>query len=278
MSMRSKLSAATVIAVLLVVAGLLLGKFSSPVTSSSFASEISQEYITPYQEPIPANESRPETGGLVRGTIVDQEDTLVRGIEVELIPANKTGDDRWYATKREWTEADGQYQFSHVDPGDYFVAALKHGAPDARHPFVGVYYPAADDELTADRVLVTEPSSTELLPMHLRRLETVTLKIKVAFEDGTSPNWSNLLFHNISYPDQAVIGDEAPGIQDGQGEFTLPKGFEYYARAKVDCDVGPKIETRESRPVRRIKVADGLTSEELTFTIPGSACKLWSPK
>jgi hypothetical protein len=276
--MRSKPSAAAVLAVLLVVAGLLLRKFPGPVTSRSFASEIGQEYITPYQEPIPATESRPETGGLVRGTIVDEADMPVRGIEVELIPANKTGDERWYATKREWTDAVGQYQFSHADPGDYFVAVLKHGAPDARHPFVGVYYPAAEDELTADRVLVTEPSSTELLPMHLRRLETVTLKISVTFEDGTRPNWTNLLFHNLSYPDQAVIGDEAPGIQDGHGEFTLPNGFEYYARAKVDCDAGQKIETRESRPVQRIKVADGLTVEDLTFIIPGSACKLWSPK
>jgi hypothetical protein len=58
----------------------------------------------------------------------------------------------------------------------------------------------------------------------------------------------------------------------------IPVGFGYDARAKVDCDAGTRIETRESRPIQRLKVQDGSTLKELSFIIPGPACKLWSPK
>ena len=57
--------------------------------------------------------------------------------------------------------------------------------------------------------------------------------------------------------------------------LTLPKGFEYDAVASVECDAGKVIESRESRPDQRIKVADGLTPVEMTFVIPGPRCALW---
>jgi hypothetical protein len=52
------------------------------------------------------------------------------------------------------------------------------------------------------------------------------------------------------------------------------KGFEYDAVASVECDAGKVIESRESRPDQRIKVADGLTPVEMTFVIPGPCCPL----
>ncbi|MGO9212068.1 MAG: carboxypeptidase-like regulatory domain-containing protein [Terriglobales bacterium] len=229
----------------------------------------------------PQQQREPETDmrGSVRGVLVDESDSPIGGLEVELIPVVKTGDERWYeGTLHSWTNAQGEYRFPRVDPGEYFVAVQKRGAPDGRHPFAGAYYPGVDDESSADRVLVIASSPTELHPIRLRRVETVTLKINVAFEDGSHPAWSNLLFHNSSFPHSGIIGNEAPGVENGQGQITLPKGFEYYARAKVDCNDGPRIETRESRPIQRIMIEDGSTPEELTFVIPGPPCQLWSPK
>lgn len=225
------------------------------------------------QEPV--EEQRDATS--VQGTVVDEENSPLHGISMELIPSDKTDSQRWYGTKREWTDQDGKYRFNAVDAGEYLVAALKHGAPDGSHPFTGVYYRDSDDEAEADHVLVTDGSTVALPPLRLRHLETATVKVKVAFADGTIPAWSNLLFHNVSYPEQAVMGDEAPGLEYGRGEITLPEGFEYDAQAKVDCDAGPRIESRESQPVQRIKIEDGYIPQELTFTIPGLACKLWTP-
>jgi hypothetical protein len=104
-----------------------------------------------------------------------------------------------------------------------------------------------------------------------------TIKIEVVWPDGTRPERSNLLFHNLSYPSQAVIGDVAPQVSDGRGEFTLPEGFDYQAKAVIHCDAGEKIESRESNPAQQISVGRGTTPTALTFTIPGPPCKLWIP-
>lgn len=222
-------------------------------------------------------EMAPDLTGSITGSVADDSDTSISGIEVELMPLDKVGDQRWYATKRDWTNAQGKYVFSKIDPGEYIIAVQMRGAPDGRHPFAGVYYPGVDAEADADRVYVVTGTSLELYPVQLRRLDVVTLKVNVEFEDGSRPNRSNLLFHNLSFPQQAVIGDEAPDIQNGKGEFTLPVGFDYYASAAVDCSGGSRIETRESRPRQRLHVVNDNLPNELTFIIPGSPCTLWSP-
>ncbi len=214
--------------------------------------------------------------GTVQGVLVDEGGLPLRGIEVELVPMEKIGDARYYATLRDWTDPDGRYKFT-AGPGEYVVAVQQRSAPDGRHPYAGIYYPGVNDETAANRVYVTDGNIAELHTMGLRRIETVTIKVNVAFEDGTRPAWSNLLFHNPSFPYQGVIGDEAPGVENGTGSFILPLGYRYYARAKVDCDAGTRIETRESRPVETITVMRDSYPEELSFIIPGPACPLWKP-
>lgn len=61
---------------------------------------------------------------------------------------------------------------------------------------------------------------------------------------------------------------------NGTGKFTLPKSFEYDAVASVKWEAGKVIESRESRPDQRIKVADGLTPVEMT----GKVCDVVSHK
>lgn len=231
-----------------------------------------------YLAPPKSVEPEPDLSGSVNGLLVDEGEIPLRGIEVELMPLEKTGDARWYATITDWTDGNGKYEFPRVDPGEYVLAVQKRGAPDGRHPFIGTYYPGVDEETDAERIYVQTGVPLELHTLKLQRIETVNLKISVEFEDGTRPAWSNLLFHNPTFPNQGVIGDEAPGIEDGRGEFVLPVGFEYYARAKVDCDAGPRIETRESRPVQTLHIKNGHIPSEVKFVIPGPACALWSPK
>ncbi|MGA2484189.1 MAG: carboxypeptidase-like regulatory domain-containing protein [Candidatus Acidiferrales bacterium] len=216
--------------------------------------------------------------GCVHGTVADESDKPLRGIEVEFVPAYKTGDARWYATRHEWTDEQGKYNFNQLEPGEYFLAVHRDGAPDVDHPFATGYYPGVADETAASRVIVTASLRTNLDTLRLHKLEVATISVTIVWPDGTRPERSNLLFHNISYPRQAVIGDVAPQVDNGKGEFTLPKGFEYDAQAKVDCDAGKVIESRESRPVQRINVADGFAPAELTFVIPGPPCALWKPQ
>lgn len=277
---QNKHSLITVLAAGMALFGLGALLLSSPRSNSQ--ARISLGGYTAFHagesEPTQATQAEPDLTGSVSGTLVDESNSPITGVEVELMPLDKTDEQREDTTNRDWTDAEGKYRFPRVDPGEYVLAVLINQAPDGRHPFVGSYYPGVHDEGHADRVYVATGSRLDLQTLRLQRIETVTLKIDVEFEDGIRPAWSNLLFHNPSFPHQGVIGDVAPGIKNGTGEIVLPVGFEYYARAKVDCNAGQRIESRESRPIQTLRIGNGHTPSELKFVIPGPSCPLWSPK
>jgi len=179
---------------------------------------------------------------------------------------------------KDWTKKDGTYKFAELKPGDYVLAVGAWGAPTGERPFVTSYYPGTDRRELAKTIRVQDNSQTELPTLRLRRIPTATIKIHVKWKDGTGVERSNLLFHNPSFPNQGVIGDEAPQITNGEGEFVVPLGFEYYARAVVQCDMGTKIDARESRPVQQIRIDSDHIPQDLTFVILSESCKLWSPR
>jgi hypothetical protein len=215
--------------------------------------------------------------GCVDGTVDDTEGHAVKNIEVELIPTFKAGDSQWYSTLHEWTNEFGKYEFERVEPGEYLLAVHHETAPDERFPFASAYYPGVEQERDAGPVKVTASSRTALAPLRLRRLGLLTIAIEVIWSDGTRPIRSNVLFHNASYPDQAVIGDVAPQVDNGQGQFALPMGFQYIVSAKVDCDAGKHIESQESNRVP-VRISDDSPPTRLILTLPGQPCALWSPR
>lgn len=226
----------------------------------------------------PQSASAFEQVGTVLGNAVDDAGQPANGVEVELIPTWKTGDAQWYATQIEWTDKAGSYAFKNIEPGEYTVAFQKRNAPDGEHPFASRYYPGVDSPADSSPILVVAEETTQLHSIKLQRIRTVTIPIEVAFSDASIPAWSNLLFSNPLY-EQAVIGDIAPGVENGRGRITLPLGFKYLARAKVDCEGEKQIESRESEPVQSISLEAGEEfPAKLTFIIPGPACKLWTPK
>jgi hypothetical protein len=63
-------------------------------------------------------------------------------------------------------------------------------APDAERPFATAYYPAAESESEAALVKIVRSSPLRLSPLRLRKLEVVTINIKVLWADGTRPERS----------------------------------------------------------------------------------------
>jgi len=208
---------------------------------------------------------------------MDEEGKPVQGLEVSLIPADKAGDAQWSATQHAWSDKSGEYRFENISAGDYFVAVHANDAPDGQHPFATAYYPGVTTELDAQRVYVGESGDIFLKWMRLRRIKVVVIPIRFQWQDGQAVERGNLLFNNLSYPHSAPVGGFAPEIDNGVGAITLPTGFEYNARAKVDCDAGSKIETIESRPIQRFSVYGNEHPENLTFIIASMSCKLWRP-
>jgi hypothetical protein len=218
------------------------------------------------------------SSGSVRGAVVSESGTPIQRVEVELIPISGRSESVAQYPLTDWTDARGQYAFPYVDSGRYVVAVHKHVAPTASVPFVGVYYPGVVEQTAAESITVIDSDAITLRPVRLRRMATATVRVNVMFEDGVRPESSNLLFHNPQFPNEAVIGSSAPEVEAGRGSMTLPVGFEYEANASVQCDAGTRIEQRESKPVQRVGVVSDARPDELTFVIPGRACKLWVPR
>lgn len=216
--------------------------------------------------------------GCIHGTVVDEGGRPISRIEVDLIPTHRTATACRSSALTEWTDEQGRYNLNRIDPGEYFLAANafdSFGAPDAERPFATAYYPGAKGESQAAPITVVRSAPLRLSPLRLHRLELATIKIDILWANGTRPERSNIYFKNVLYP---LHGGTAPQIDDGTGEFTLPTGFDYDAVASVQCDAGEKIESRESKPTQRVRVADGFTPARMTFVIPGPPCALWRPR
>lgn len=214
--------------------------------------------------------------GEVRGIILDEDRRPIVGIEVDLIPTFKFGDARWYATHTDWTDEVGRFSLNQLEPGEYKLGANsfdRSSGPDEGHPYATLYYPKAQSEVDAGPISVSRLTSLTVDPMQLRKLEIATVKINVFWQGGMRPKRSNIVFKNEAY---AMTG-MAPQIDNGVGEIHVPKGFAYSAIASVQCDGGAKIVTYESRPAMKFEVRDGLTPDRLTFIIPATPCRLWTP-
>lgn len=223
------------------------------------------------------NESDSSPSGRISGSLVDEDGLPVSELQVELIPSGKTGDSEWSGRQSAWSDRFGEYVFKSVPPGEYFVGVHIEEAPDGRLPYETAYYPGERARADAQKVHVADGDRVALQWMRLHRIETVTIPVSLRWRDDQIVERGNLLFNNLSYPHSAPVGGFAPQIDNGEGVFILPEGFEYIARGKVDCDSGSQIQTIESRPIQQFIVSRDEHPEKLTFVIPSPSCTLWKP-
>jgi len=218
--------------------------------------------------------------GAISGSVVDENNQPVYFMQMVLVPAEKlhTGEDeRENAELTSRTNKQGTYTLANLKPGEYFLSAGIREAPTGVRPFFPVYYPGTDREQFSEPVRVQGSMQIELRPLRLRRMPVAKIKAHVRWKDGTTMDWSNLLFYNPSFPRQGVIGNESIGVAHGNADIALPIGFDYYARAVTQCDAGDKIDSRESRPVQQIRIDERHLPRELTFIIQTEPCKPWIP-
>ena len=224
-------------------------------------------------------EDSADRGGRIHGSLIDEDGLAVGGIEVELIPSGQSElEEEWGRRQSVWSSKSGEYEFRNVPQGEYFVGVHVKEAPDGKLPFQTAYYPGTSQQAEAQKVYVAENDHVSLQWIRLQGIETIAIPISLRWRDGEKVERGNLLFNNLSYPDSAPVGGFAPQIDNGEGTITLPLGFQYRARAKVDCDTGSKIETIESRPVQTFLVNENQHPEKLVFVIPSLKCELWRPR
>jgi hypothetical protein len=228
-------------------------------------------------EQAPAGESIDVPVGSVRGVVVDETGAPIQGAAIYLLPVDHAHGG-FHRRQLDLTNGRGEYSFRSIHAGEYLLSIHAHSGPFSIRSFLGVYYPGVVDESAAERIQVDGSESIDVGAVRLHRVATMRIVVNVMFEDGARPARSNLLFHNPSFPHEAVIGGTAPEIQRGFGSIEIPVGFEYLARAKVDCKLGTKVETRESEPVQHFWAVSQHFPMEVTFVIPGNHCRLWRPR
>lgn len=217
-----------------------------------------------------------ETAGCIHGVVLEDRGNAVKGLEIEVIPGWVRDHPAEPGFRREWTDVKGRFNVDVLEPGAYVIAVHYTNAPFERQPYSTSFYPGVEEETRAEAIVVDQKSPSYLKPFHIRSLPVATIEVTVAWPDGTRPQRSNLMFHNRSFPRQAVIGDVAPQIDDGAGSFRAPVGFDYEVRANVQCDAGDRIESRESLS-ESISIGNADDTPKISLRIPGLPCNLWHP-
>jgi hypothetical protein len=219
----------------------------------------------------------PAPRGSVTGFVFDSSGAPLAAAEVQLIPPRVEDEEKVFnQTISEWTDSFGHYELR-APPGDYLLAVQVNAAPDPRLPVIGQFYPGTTSRQKAEVISVKDSQQSSVTAFYLKRIPTVSIDVEVRFADGRVPEYSHVLMHNPRFPRQATIGNTSVSIEHGRGKIVLPVGFEYFVTGKVNCRVGDKIESPESRPVQTIHVTKKAHPESLTLTIDSPACKLWWP-
>lgn len=122
------------------------------------------------------------------------------------------------------TDLNGNYDFSKVAPGDYWVA-LHYLGPNNNDPHVPVYYPSGASQLTAELIHLGPTDMKENINLVVSpALHAVNLHVHVTNRDGTPVIKAHVIATDPTTPTQAI---SATADENGDAEITLYEGREY---------------------------------------------------
>jgi hypothetical protein len=192
----------------------------------------------------------------IRGTVSDASGQSLSKVRVGLLrPAsNRTGFD---IVTQQGTDERGGYDFSKVEPGDYWVALYPLG-PNNNEPHAPVYYPTGSTSATAKLLHVT--ASESLADLNLvapEALHPVVVKVQVLREDGSAVNQALVIAKDTLTPTQAIT---ATADSSGRAEITLYVGRVY----KLVANTPGTREPACAGPVQFV-AKDGLVLDAMTL-------------
>jgi hypothetical protein len=159
----------------------------------------------------------------IRGTVTDTAGNPVSGAPIGLLrkAQNRTGFD--IATSQS-TDTNGNYDFSKVEPGDYWVA-LYYLGPNNREPHAPVYYPSGVDSSSAELIHLGPSGNLENINLVLTpALRPISLHVHVVNQDGTPVINAHVIASDPLTPTQAIA---AVADDNGNASITLYEGREY---------------------------------------------------
>jgi hypothetical protein len=159
----------------------------------------------------------------IRGTVTDSMGTPVSAARIGLLqPAkNRIG---FNIVTSQRTDTNGNYDFSKVNPGDYWVA-LYYMGPNNNEPHAPVFYPSGADSSSAKLIHLGPWANVENIDLVASpALRPVSLHIHIVNPDGTPVIEAHVIADDPLTPTQALsaIADE-----NGDADITLYEGREY---------------------------------------------------
>jgi hypothetical protein len=159
----------------------------------------------------------------IRGTLTDTAGNFAPNVPIGLLrPAqNRTGFD---VVTSQHTDANGNYDFSKVDAGVYWIA-LYYLGPNNREPHAPVYYPSGASSSSAEVIHLGASETREQVNLVLTpALHPVSLRVHVINQDGTPVIQAHVIANDPLTPTQAMV---ATADANGNADITLYEGREY---------------------------------------------------
>lgn len=201
----------------------------------------------------------------IRGTVSDVSGKRLSRVSVGLLrpAANRTG---FEIVTRQGTDERGNYDFSKVEPGDYWVALYPLG-PNNNEPHAPVYYPSGSTSATAKLLHVT--ASESLADLNLvapEALHSVVVKVQVLREDGAPVDRALVIAKDTLTPTQAIT---STADSSGRAEITLYAGRVY----KLVANTPGTREPACAGPVQFV-AKEGLVVETMTLDKSFHDCRV----
>lgn len=200
----------------------------------------------------------------IKGTVTDTAGNLASDIPIGLLrPAqNRIG---FEIVTSQRTDANGNYDFSKVNPGDYWVA-LYYLGPNNREPHDPVYYPSGTSSSSAELIHLGLSESKENLNVTLTpALRSVSLHVRVINQDGTPVIRAHVIANDPLTPTEAMV---ATADTTGNADITLYEGREY----RLIADTSGNREPACAGPVKFI-AKEGLVLNALTLDKTFDECR-----
>jgi hypothetical protein len=118
--------------------------------------------------------------GVVSGRVVDDKGEPAKELQVNLALADNV-EKQWSA----WTDAEGNYEFHMVQPGNYLFGVNLRWAPDKDEPYRRTYYPGVSEKSEAGLIVMAEGEKLKGYDLTLPpRLVEREVKVLVVWPDG----------------------------------------------------------------------------------------------
>lgn len=200
----------------------------------------------------------------IMGTVTDTEGNPAPNVKVTLLRPAQTRTGHEFVVSQS-TDANGNYDFSKVNPGDYWVA-LNYLGPNNNQPHAPVYYPSGANSSTAELIHLGPTDVREKINLVLiPALHPVKLHVHVINQDGTPVIKAHVAAMDPLTPTQ-FIG--ATADDNGDAEITLYEGRQYSLIASTSGYREPAC----AGPVKFI-AKEGLQLDTLTLDKTWNQCR-----